>query len=102
MNNYPPATRATDPDTSRLAEAEITQTGKRGAQCEQVRQLVEAYPGRTSLELSHHSDLDRYQISRRLADLEDADVVRKGEARACSWGRRQMVTWWACGQGELF
>ena len=105
MNNYPPATRATDPDTSRLAETEITSNGKRGAQCEKVLALVEQFPGHTSLELSRYTDLDRYQISRRLADLEDTDIVRKGDPRPCMIGKRQMVTWWPAresGQGELF
>ena len=104
MNEYPPASHSTDPETSRLAEAEVTNNGKRGAQCEKVRELVEQYPGHTSLELAAvQNHLDRYQISRRLSDLEDADVVRKGLARACRVGRRQMVTWWLeVGQGELF
>ena len=89
---HPPASRNTDPITSYEAEHEINK-GVRSNQQETVLELVKLYPGHTSLELSKKSDLDRYQIARRLADLEYKGKVLKGRIRRCSSGRRA-VTWW--------
>ncbi len=94
MSSYPPATRRTDPASSRLAEKKLSHSGRRQAQADLVLKLVETLEGSTSRELANVSILDRYQVSRRLADLEHVHKVRKGRQRLCTVGQRPMVTWW--------
>ena len=61
-----------------------------------VLELVKTFPGRTALELAGISvNLDRYQVARRLADLEHSELVCKGESRECIAGQRTAVTWFA-------
>jgi len=91
-----PIARRTDPVSSHVAAAAITKSGKRMSQRNMVLALVETYPGRTALELAGISvNLDRYQVARRLADLEHSELVRKGEARECVVGQSLAVTWFA-------
>ena len=87
----PPASRNTGPASSFHAEHEMNK-GARTNQQETVLRLVKLHPDHTSLELSKKSDLDRYQIARRLADLEYKGKVLKGRIRNCSSGRRA-VAW---------
>jgi hypothetical protein len=92
-----PISRTNDPATSAEAAALVTASGARARQAEAVLALVAASPGLTAVELvasqAGPPALDRYQISRRLADLESAGRVRKGDARACRVHGTRMVTW---------
>ena len=112
---YTPASRATDPASSHMAEAEINQ-GTRQSDCDFILSLVRKYPGETARELSGHTGrhydsyrifaairkADRYTVSRRLPDLEKRGLVRKGEIRKCRVGGRASVVWWPVPeQGEL-
>jgi hypothetical protein len=90
----PPIARTTDPDSSRAAAEAITRSGERQRQTSEVLRLVREHPGRTSLELTRFTDLDRYQVARRLPELEQGLRIRKGEIRACTVGNRPAVTWW--------
>ena len=93
---FPAAARASDPITSHEAAKEMTLSGKRMAQVDEVDQLVGEYPGYTSLELSAlTTKLDRYQVARRLSDLEHLGRVKKGARRVCRVGGRNAVTWWS-------
>ena len=98
-----PIARRTDPETSHLAAAEITGTGKRNKQALQVLELVRKNPGCTSLELASARVqvdsktgpyVDRYQIARRMADLVAQGKVAKGPTRRCKLGNRPAPTWW--------
>lgn len=92
---WPQATRNSDPSTSRAAELEITRSGCRATQAEQVFALVRRYPGRTSAELAAmHGGLDRWQVARRLPDLRRLGRVETGDAKMCQMQRRNSVTWW--------
>lgn len=92
--SHTPVARNTDPITSHMAASEITVSGVRSDQCRQVLALVAMYPDKTSFELSTRSrDLDRYQVARRISDLEHAGVVRKNGKRACFMSGRKAVTW---------
>jgi predicted HTH transcriptional regulator len=90
---FPPASRRNDPVSSRLAENEINRTGSRASQQKIIYDAVLNHPGSTSRELTQFCDLDRYQIARRLADLESGGQVRKGIIRNCLVGGRKSVTW---------
>jgi len=89
-----PAARNTDPITSHMAALEITARGTRGRQQRLVLRIVIANPGKTSRELSDICALDRYQVARRLPELEAAGVIEKGPIRRCTIGGRHSVTWW--------
>jgi hypothetical protein len=95
MNIYPIASRKTDPETSHMAEAEVTDSGGRDKQCQQVLEAVRQSPGSTAVELASMYHLDRYAVSRRTSDLESRGLVEKGERRACQIKGTQMVTWFA-------
>lgn len=90
-----PVARRTDPETSHQAARAITQSGKREGQLLAVIALVRQYPGKTSLELARcgHT-LDRYQLARRLPELEKAGKVRKGSPKKCGVSEQQAHTWW--------
>lgn len=91
-----PIARRSDPESSKAAAREITESGLRVRQQTEVLRLVRAYPNRTSLELAQHGSLDRYVIARRLPELEQAGLVKRGEMRRCSIGARPALTWEAC------
>ena len=90
----PPATRSTDPISSREAERLITESGARLTQAEAILMLVCDRPGKTCVELTEWIDLDRYQVQRRLSDLCAAGRVRKGKRRKCTLKLTSAVTWW--------
>ena len=92
MENLPIA-RNTDPESSHIAAHEITYSGSRTTQQIEAFNLVAAYPGHTSRELAYISELDRYQMARRLSDLEHAGLVTKGPARRDETNLRMAVTW---------
>lgn len=104
MNIQTPASRLNDPQSSHEAEGHINRSGARSVQQEIVLSAVRKNPGHTSRELTGFCELDRYQIARRLADLEQGGFVFKGHMRECTAGGRNAVTWFAkiSGQMELF
>lgn len=79
--------RRTDPASSHAAAAEMNASGAAKRQREAVVDLVFLHPGRTSKELAKLSDLDRYQIARRLPEAEKAGQVERREdgSRECTW-----------------
>jgi DNA-binding MarR family transcriptional regulator len=85
--------RNTDPITSHIAAQQITLSGARGRQQRIALRAVIEHPGLTSRELAALCSLDRYQMARRLPELEEADLVAKGPARQCKAGGRPAVTW---------
>jgi DNA-binding MarR family transcriptional regulator len=91
-----PIVRRNDPESSKAVAREITESGLRTRQQAEVLRLVRAYPNSTSLELAQHGSLDRYAIARRLPELEQAGLVKRGEMRRCSVGARPALTWEAC------
>lgn len=89
-----PIARRKDPKSSHEAADEITRSGNRASQAQEVLALVRRHQGHTSLELSRFSrTLDRYQVARRLADLNEAGLVYQGQLRNCSIGKRLAVAW---------
>ena len=91
---YPIASRRTDPETSHIAECEITDSGGRDKQCQEVLEAVRKSPGSTAVELASMHGLDRYAVSRRTSDLEAKCLVVKGDRRKCRINKSQMVTWY--------
>ena len=89
----PQNTRNSDPESSHLAGEEITQSGTRQNQCDAVFDAVQKMPRATARELAEAFDLDRYAVSRRLADLCHQGLVRKSSSRKCDIGQRLSCTW---------
>ena len=88
-----PASRSTDPETSRLAEEMINQAGTRFNHQQRVGRMVKLCPGKTAAELGALTALGQHEASRRLADIAGI-TVEKGERRRCTVKGTQMVTWW--------
>lgn len=68
MNNVthlPPASRNSDPLSSKLADREITQNGTRDKQIKQAYEAVQKYRNCTSRELAELTSLDRHMLARR-------------------------------------
>lgn len=89
--DLPPATRRSDPPTSRAAE--IAHRLNRQSHCVVLLDAVRKQPGMTSAEYAQWTGLERHEAARRLADLERMGRVRKGTRRACTVNRTEMVTW---------
>lgn len=87
-----------DPVTSHEAAERHTASGARGRHCRLVLTLVQENPGATAVELyAVQQELERHEVSRRLADLRNAGLVCQGEPRACTVRGTRMVTWYAVG-----
>ena len=95
-----PVARRQDPESSKAAGRAVTASGCREGQLRQVLELVKRHPGSTSLELAASAErdgdasLDRYVIARRLPELESAGLVKRGQERSCTVGRRSALPWW--------
>lgn len=85
--------RRTDPASSHLAAAEVVRSGVRGEQQRGVLTAVWRWDGRTSAELARLAGMDRYAAARRLPELENRGLLRKGPIRPCAVTRRPSVTW---------
>jgi len=103
-----PGARVTDPRSSHETDQEIRAEGIRGAQAREVYAKLEHYEKikpvtpPTAKELADIYNLDRYMVSRRLADLAHAGFVHKvpdpeapgREAiRKCRVGGRPSCVW---------
>lgn len=89
-----PIARATDPESSHLAAAEITRSGARAAQQAQTIAAVKAFPGHTSQELCELTGIDRYVLARRLSECETTGAVKRGGITVCTVTRRKALAWW--------
>ena len=90
---FPPASRANDIESSKAAEQEINESGSRFTQQVILYNLVKKCPGLTSREMTAFCNLDRYQIARRLSDLQNGGAIEKGPVRQCHLGDRIAATW---------
>lgn len=73
----PARARRTDPDSSHAAADRAEKSGGIGAQALATFVAVRAYPGLTSKQLAETCPLDRYQIARRLPELERRGLIRR-------------------------
>ena len=92
-NIQTPIARATDQATSHEAAEYMNATGKRKKQQFAALHMVHKYPGLTADELATHGPLDRYQLNRRLPELETAELVERGPTRPSIITGRNAATW---------
>lgn len=88
-----PRARNTDPMSSHEA-AERQRHGRANTDAMAVLACVKAMQGATSAELAAFYGLDRHMIARRLPDLEERQLVRRGEIRKCKAHGTNAVTWY--------
>jgi predicted transcriptional regulator len=93
MSVYKKLARTHDPESSHIAAQRMVQSGAQNAQQQVVLDLVRKHPGSTSDELGEYGLLDRYQIARRLPELESAGFIVKGPMRKSTKTGRPAVTW---------
>lgn len=93
----PPASRRTDPVTSREADRAITHSGKRSGDVLKAAELVKRKPGSTSRELAELGEMLHEQLHKRLPDAEKAGLIKRGLDRQCFTTGRRAVTWWPKG-----
>lgn len=104
MNQFsllePPIARRSDPETSKVAAAELEQSGRRAAHQELLLSLIREQPGLTAMEYAdrlYRRGLHWYQAyqvaNKRMHDLEaNARIVVSGE-RECRVTRHKARTW---------
>lgn len=107
-----PVAAHADPHTSHVAAREVTRSGERKRQADEVYRAVVRWPGRTSAELAELMGAPRHLTARRLPDLADEKngaLVRRGEAKVCSVANRRRdpkrppltaLTWWPAHPAE--
>ena len=97
----PKASKNIDPETSHMAEANITKSGKRETHAQMVLKILQKYPGKTSAELSkHYTEVHPYKsegiFTRRLTDLKNKGYAVQGvDPVKCSVRGTMCVTWYA-------
>ena len=89
--------RTDDPHTSHLAADEVERTGRAEIQKSKIYESLRRHKKPiTSMELACYTfPLNRYQVARRLPELEEDGLVIRCEARKCTCSKRQAITWLA-------
>lgn len=92
--------RATDPDTSRMAAERTTRSGKRQAGIRRVVAAVCEHPGATSAEVAQMIGMDRVEAARRLPDARDQGLIHNAVdardepiKRRCAVGGTLAIIW---------
>lgn len=93
---FPQATRKTDPDTSRIAEQRIIESGTAQAHCEIILAALCRYNGSTTAELAEHTPLTEEQVHKRMSGLADGPIkcIKRGKERKCKVKGSLCLTWW--------
>jgi len=88
--DFSPATRISHPDTSRIAEKKITESGTRKFHCDIVLATLHQYNGSTTGELAPHTQevepnrlLTEEQVHKRMNDLVRRKEIKRCKERDC-------------------
>lgn len=73
-----PASRSTDPESSREAEQHMNDSGERDRQRQRVLEAVREHSGLTTKHLAQRTGMDRHMVARRMPELERQGLVRRG------------------------
>ena len=87
-----PRARNTDPASSHEA-AQRQRRGRANSDGMIVLACVRTMPGATSAELAAFYGLERHVVARRLPDLAERGLVKRGEIRKCRAHGTNAVTW---------
>lgn len=89
-----PASRSTDPESSRESEQHMNDSGERDRQRQRVLEAVQQHSGLTTKHLAQRTGMDRHMVARRMPELERHGLVRRGPVVSDPGDGRQGVTWW--------
>ena len=92
--DFSPATRISHPQTSAIAEENITESGRRQRHCDIILKALRRHNGSTSAELSLFVPLTKEQVHKRMNDLAEHDHIKRGEKRICNVKDSLCLTWW--------
>jgi len=92
--DFSPATRISHPETSRIAEKEITKSGRRSKHCHVILYALRQHNGSTSAELAQYTPLNKEQVHKRMHDLVEHEYIKRGDKRICSVKGTLCGTWW--------
>ena len=93
-DKMPPASKSSDPESSHLAEREVTESGARESQLLTVVECVKNRIGYTASELAPFVDMTELQLRRRLPDARELGLLKNGESRRSSTSDRLELTWY--------
>ena len=94
FHNREPLAAESDPVTSRLAGADVTQSGRRDTQKRALLAWLRgAREPMTSAEIAAAGQFDRHGTARRLPDLAEDGIVERCHMRTCLQTGRPSVTW---------
>ena len=82
-----------DPQTSLEAASLGESSGTFGRQRDVVLRALREHPDTTPCELAKRSGLERFMVSRRLADLSRLGLATRGAARICTEAGTRQHTW---------
>ena len=97
---WPPVSRAGNPATSHQAEASINKSGGRLTHAWSLLLAVKAgvrdgAHGLIREQLAEMTGMSEYEASKRLSDLANLGLIRKGPPRRAAGSGRMQSTWWA-------
>ncbi len=92
MNIQTPASRKTDPESSFLAEKQITNSGKRQTHQRIIKDFLVNHPGHTAAEIGVKTGLGQIAVTRRLSELNGV-YAQRGVQRKCRVNGSVMATW---------
>lgn len=87
------AAKSNDPWTSHEAGDDVVEAGVTLKHFGEILKAMAADEPRTSAEIARVCTLDRWQVARRLPEMERRDLVQRGPARLCRVCSRQSITW---------
>ncbi len=94
FEDLPAASHHDDPDSSTEAERILNSTGRRDSNLRRVTAALRDHSGMTSVELVPFAQLDKYEIRRRLHELDVLRVARTGPTVIRNGHTRQQTWWW--------
>lgn len=86
--------RGNDPSTSKEAARRLYRSGRLVGQRRIVLRTLSQNDGSTSAEISAKIGDDRYLASRRMKELEEANLVKRGRTRICRTCGNMCLVWW--------
>jgi predicted HTH transcriptional regulator len=93
--DFSPATRKSHPETSQIAEENITSSGKRQRHCQIILTALRQHNGSTSAELAQYTPLlNKEQVHKRMHDLVENEYIKRGDKRICNVKGSLCCTWW--------
>jgi len=88
-----PVAKTNDPVTSWEAGEEIHETGTAQRHVEIILCTLSPHHSLTSAEIAAECELDRWQVARRLPEMERKNLAERWEIRKCAVTNRKCVTW---------